>query len=121
MPASIWKLNGANIYVNEYSEGIDPTIAELNPINSTNSVYHFIFTPDTSIDIQGYVIGSGYLAIMEAGVGGLVTFITDLKPAGITVLFDNIKASRVMSVCQLIDTTQPTTAPVYQVSCALRK
>jgi hypothetical protein len=121
MPASIWKLNGANIYVNEYTESIDPTIAELNPINSTDSVYHFIFTPDDSIEIQGYVIGSGYIGIMEAGVGGLVTLITDLKPAGVTVLFDNIKVTRVMSACQLIDTTQSTLAPVYQVTCSLRK
>lgn len=121
MPASTWKLNGANIYVNEYVESVDPTIAELNPINSTDSVYHFIFTPDDTIDIQGYVIGSGYIGVLEAGVGSLVTFITDLKPAGVTVLFKNIKATRVMSSCQLVDTTQSTLAPVYQVSCTLRK
>ena len=121
MPASIWSLNGANIYVSDYASSIEPTIAELNPINSTNSVYHFIFTPDDTIDIEGIVIGSGYIHILEDGVGGLVTFITDLDLGGTTVLFKNIKYTRIHTICQNVDETQELTAPVYRVTCTLRK
>jgi hypothetical protein len=119
--ASIWKLNGADIYVSEYSQGIDPQIAEINPIDSSNSTYHYIFTPDDEVTIEGIVVGSGTLATIEAGVKSLVTLISDLIPGGETLLFQNYSSRREMTVCQLIDMTKPTTAPVYTVTATLRR
>lgn len=119
--ASIWKLNGADIYVDQFASSIEPTIAELNPIDSTNSVYHFIFTPDDTIDIEAIVIGSGHIATLENGVGDSVTLITDLDLDGVTVLFKNFKYNRIHTICQTVDTTQESTAPVYKVTCTLRK
>ena len=118
--SSIWKLNGADIYVDEYSDGLKPQIAELNPINSTDSIYHYIFTPDKAVEINGTVIGSGYMALIEAGVGTEVTLISDLVPGGITVLFEAIQKTRVPAYSQRVDLLQSETAPVYRVSCSLR-
>jgi len=118
--SSIWRLNGGDIYVGDYRGKISPTIAELNPINSTSSVYHYINTPDEEVSIEGIVIGSGHLTTIEAGVGGNVTLITDLEPSGITVLFISIEKRREPTTCQLIDDTLPTTAPVYTVTAVLR-
>ena len=119
--ASIWKLNGADIYVSEYSEQIDPQIAEINPIDSGQSTYHYIFTPDDEVTVEGLVVGSGTLSTLEAGLGGLVSLISDLVPGGETLLFQNYSARREMTACQLIDMTKPTTAPVYTVTATLRR
>jgi hypothetical protein len=118
--SSIWKLNGADIYVDEYSDGLKPQVAELNPINSTKSIYHYIFTPDKAIEINGTVIGSGYITQIEAGVGTEVTLVTDLVPGGITVMFETITVQRVNAYAQKVDLSQSETAPVYRVTCALR-
>ena len=117
---SIWKIANQDIYVNTYDELLQPHIAELNPINSTESTYHWVFTPDKTVTIVGTVIGSGYLAGIQAASGGLCTLITDLVPAGITVLLVDVKASRESVVCQRVDLSQPTTAPVYTVTCMVR-
>lgn len=118
--SSIWKLNGGDIYVDEYNAKLTPAIAELNPINSTSSTYHYVFTPDEEISVEGIVVGSGHLATIRAGVGGTVTLITDLEPGGITVLLQELSDTREMSSCQLIDATLPTDAPVYRVSAIVR-
>jgi hypothetical protein len=118
--SSIWKLNGADIYVDEYSDGLKPQIAELNPINSTESIYHYIFTPDQAIEINGTVIGSGYIAQIKAGVGTEVTLVSDLIPGGITVMFEAVQVIRANSYAQRVDLLQSETAPVYRVSCSLR-
>lgn len=119
--ASIWKLNGADIYVSEYSEQVDPQIAEINPIDSSNSTYHYIFTPDDEVTIEGIVVGSGTLSTLEAGLGGIVVLISDLVPGGQNLLFQNYSSRREMTACQLIDLTKPTTAPVYTVTATLRR
>jgi hypothetical protein len=118
--ASIWKLNGGDIYVSDYRSQITPSIAELNPINSTSSTYHYIHTPDDEINVEGIVIGSGHLTTIEAGLGSTVTLITDLVPGGVTVLFQDLSYNRLPSTCQLVDGTLPTTAPVYSVTAVVR-
>lgn len=118
---SIWKLNNADIYVDRDQETTDPNLVELNPINSNkNSIYHLIFTPDDTMSIEGIVIGSGYLQMIENGAGSAVTLITDLIPGGITVTMKDFKSDRQMVVCQYVDLTQPKTAPVYRVTVTLR-
>lgn len=118
--SSIWKLNGEDIYVDEYENEISPAVAELNPINSTSSTYHYIYTPDDNISIRGHVIGSARMASIEAGIGGEVTLITDLLPGGVTVLFESWNYERLPTTCQQIDGTLPTNAPVYRVTAILR-
>ncbi len=119
--ASIWKLNGADIYVNEYSEQIDPQIAEINPIDSSNSTYHFIFTPDDEVTVEGLVVGSGTLSTLQAGLGGIVSLVSDLVPGGQNLLFQSYSSRREMTSCQLLDLTKPDTAPVYTVTATLRR
>ena len=118
--ASIWKLNGGDIYVNEYREGLTPTIAEHNPINSTASIYHFIFEPDDEITIEGYVIGISHLNTIKGGIRTNVTLITDLIPGGATVLLQQLDITRDQTSCQLIDPSLAADSPVYKVIATLR-
>jgi hypothetical protein len=117
--ASIWKLNGIDIYVDQYGIAESPTIAEINPINSTDTIFHYINTPDSKVEIQGIVVGSGNLALIRGTVASVVTLITDLD--NVTVLVSDIKAERQLIVCQHIDELQSTTAPIYRVTIALRQ
>ncbi len=119
--ASIWKLNGGDIYVDDYKKTKNPTIAELNPINSTNSVYHFIFEPDDEIIINGHVVGDSHLSTIESGIRTLVTLITDLLPGGITVLLKELSIERLNISCQTIDSTLDGDSPVYRVTATLRQ
>lgn len=119
--SSIWKLNGEDVYVDEYESELAPVVAELNPINSTSSTYHYIYTPDDNITVRGHVIGSGVIANIEDGVGGTVTLISDLLPGGVTVLFENWTYERLPSTCQHIDISLPTDAPVYRITATLRQ
>jgi hypothetical protein len=118
--SSIWKLNGADIYVDEYAENLKPQIAELNPIDSTASIFHYIFTPDQDLTVAGTVIGSGYIQTIKNGLGTNVTLITDLVPGGITVLLEDLKIQREQYYAQRVDQSQSETAPVYRVAATLR-
>lgn len=122
--ASIWKVNGGDIYVDEYKEGIKPRVAEHNPINATNSYYHKIYVPDDVITIAGHVVGKTHLTTIKGGVGDLVTLVSDSGgPAsgGMTMLLEDYNAQRLISVCQTIDTTQDEDAPIFRVTLILRR
>lgn len=116
--ASIWKLNGVDIYVDAYSEAKQPQIAELNPINSTDGIFHWIFTPDKTLEVGGLVIGDTNLILIQNTAASVVVLTTDLGTK--TVLVKDIKADRQLVSCQLIDLLQPQTAPVYKVTITLR-
>jgi hypothetical protein len=118
--ASIWKLNGGDIYVDTYKEGLKPSIAEHNPIASTASIYHFIFEPDEEITIEGHVVGTSHLNTIKSGIRTNVTLITDLIPGGVTVLLQQLSVDRLDIACQLIDPTLDTDSPVYKVQAQLR-
>lgn len=119
--ASIWKLNGGDIYVGDYREGLNPTIAEHNPIASVQaSIYHFIFEPDDEITIEGYVVGLGHLNTIKGGIRTNVTLITDLIPGGVTVLLQQLDITRDQTSCQLIDPSLAADSPVYKVVATLR-
>lgn len=117
---SIWKIGGADIYVDSFVESRDPNLVEINPVNSNNSNYHWIFEPDMTFNVGGLVIGSGYKKIIADEVGGNTTLITDLVPGGITVVMKDFKAERQLISCQYIDLSQPTSAAVYKVTVTLR-
>jgi len=58
--ASIWRLDEQDIYVDQFSQSPKGTVAELNPLNSTSSIYHLIFQSDDELNFQGSVIGETY-------------------------------------------------------------
>ncbi len=118
--SSIWKLNGGDIYVDDYKEELNPQIAEHNPINSTASIFHFIFEPDESIRIEGHVVGTSHLNTIKSGIRTDVTMITDLIPGGVTVLLEKLDITRLNISCQSIDPTLTSNSPVYKVVAQLR-
>lgn len=119
--ASIWKLNGADVYVDTYSKDSKPDIAELNPINNDEaSIFHYLYTPTKTISIEGTVIGESYKNTIESGAGSNVTLITDLVPSGFLVLLMGVTFNRQNVSCQIVDLSQPDTAPVYRMSAELR-
>ena len=119
--SSIWKLNGGDIYVGDYSESLNPVIAEHNAINSVeSSIYHFIYEPDEEVTVEGYVVGLGHLNTIKGGIRTNVTLITDLIPGGITVLLQQLNITRDQTSCQLIDSSLATDSPVYKVVATLR-
>lgn len=118
--ASIWRLNGGDIYVDSYKEALNPQIAEHNPIASTVSIYHFIFEPDDEIVIEGHVVGTSHLNTIKGGIRTNVTLITDLIPGGVTVLLQQVDVDRLNISCQSIDPTLDGDSPVYKVSAHLR-
>ena len=118
--ASIWKLDGADIYVDEYGDKNESQVAEINPINSTDSTFHHIFDRTEEITFGGTVIGTTYLATIKATKGNEVTLITDLVPGGFTVVVQDVTSERQLVAWQRVDITQAITAPVYRVSITCR-
>lgn len=118
--ASIWKLNGQDIYVDTYSDKPEGTIVELNPINSTASIYHKIFEADDELSFAGTVVGETYEGNIRDTWGNQVTLISDLAPSGFTVQIMNINSVRSQSMSQQIDTSQDRYAPVYRVTITAR-
>lgn len=114
--ASIWKLNGQDIYVDTFKRDPKGEIVELNPINSTASIYHKIFTADEEIQFAGTVIGETYEANIRATWGDEVELISDLVPSGFTIQVLNIQSARTPSMTQLVDTSQDSDVPVYKVT-----
>lgn len=118
--ASIWKIGGYDIYVDEDKEETKATIAELNPLDSTESTFHFIYRATPERTLEATVVGSGVKAGIESIVDDEVTLISDLVPAGITVLLTDASFVRQLTTCQLINTSLPSTAPVYRVTLRVR-
>jgi len=114
--ASIWKLDGQDLYVDQYSRNPKGTIAELNPLNSTASIYHFIFQSDDEINFQGTVIGETFEANVRSTWGNEVTLITDLVSGGFTVQIMQVQSVRQPSMSQHVDRTQDITSPVYRIT-----
>ena len=118
--ASIWKLNGADIYVDTYNVTETAQVAEKNPINSSSSNFHVVFSQTPIYNIGGTVVGTGYLTTIRATKGNTVTLISDLVPAGESVLVIDVQVQRLNVYSQHIDSTQPSTAPVYKVTITAR-
>lgn len=115
--ASIWKLNGQDIYVDTFKHDPQGEIVELNPINSTASIYHKIFTADDEIQFAGTVVGETYETNIRATWGSEVELITDLTtPSSITIQVMNIQSVRQQTMTQLVDTSQAVDAPIYRVT-----
>jgi len=114
--ASIWKLDGADIYVDEYADKNESQVAEINPINSTGSTFHHIFDRSEEAVFSGTVIGTTHLATIKATKGNEVTLKTDLVPGGFTIIVQDIASERQLVAWQRVDITQAITAPVYRVT-----
>lgn len=118
--ASIWKLDGQDIYVDQYNDSSQGEAVELNPLNSTASIYHKLFNADDDIQFQGTVVGETYKDNIFSTHLTEVTLISDLVPGGLTVLVMNIQMVRTPSMSQFVDRTQAVTAPVYRANIAAR-
>ena len=117
---SIWKLNDQDMYVDQYSRLPRGETAELNPLNSTSSIYHELFKADDEVQFQGTVIGETYESNIRATYLSEVTLITDLVSGGFTVYVQNVQSTRTPSMSQLVDTSQDVTAPVYRIVVTAR-
>ncbi len=114
--ASIWKLDGQDIYVDTFQQNPKGEIVELNPINSTASIYHKIFVADDEIQFAGTVVGETYESNIRATWGNEVTLISDLLPSGFSIQVLEIQSVRQPTLTQKIDTSQDAEAPVYRVT-----
>ncbi len=118
--ASIWSLDGNDIYVDSDKVRHPVTVAELNPIKSTASIFHSLFEPTESQEIVGTVVGKATTDALIATKNSTVSLISDLVPGGENVFVQDISYERVLLSRQAIDTGQADDAPVYRVSATLR-
>jgi len=114
--SSIWKLNGQDIYVDQFTQAAKGESAELNPLNSTASIYHKIFEADDELQFQGTVIGETYEGNIRDTYLSEVTLISDLASGGFSVYVTNIQSVRLQSFSQFVDYSQAVTAPVYRIT-----
>ena len=114
--SSIWKLDGQDIYVDQFNQAAHGESAELNPLNSTASIHHKIFEADDELQFQGTVIGETYEGNIRDTYLSEVTLITDLASGGYTVYVTNIQSVRLQSFSQFVDYSQDETAPVYRIT-----
>lgn len=118
--ASIWKLAGQDIYVDTFSDLPHGEAVELNPLNSTASIYHKLFNADDELQFQGTVIGETYKDAIFGTHLTEVTLISDLVPGGLTVLVMNVQMVRTPSMSQFVDRAQAVTAPVFRATITVR-
>lgn len=118
--ASIWKLNGQDIYVDQFNQVPKGESAELNPLNSTSSIHHKLFEADDEIQFQGTVIGETYESNIRATYLSEVTLISDVAPGGYTVYVTNVQSTRTPSMSQLVDSAQDADVPIFRVTVTVR-
>ena len=118
--SSIWKLDGQDMYVDQFNRAAKGESAELNPLNSTASIHHKIFESDDELQFQGTVIGETYEGNIRDTYLSEVTLITDLASGGYTVYVTNVQSVRLQSFSQFVDYTQDVTAPVYRITVTVK-
>lgn len=118
--ASIWKLAGADIYVDKQSGDKPPHFAELRPIGSTSSIFHEISNPTEAFAMEGTVIGETFFTTLRDTGGDVTTLITDLVPGGMSVFVENVTYDRLNYYKQTVDTAQADDVPTYRMSFVLR-
>jgi hypothetical protein len=118
--SSIWKLDDQDIYVDQFNQAPKGEVAELNPLNSTDSIYHKIYEADDEISFQGTVIGETYESNIRATYLSEVILITDLIPSGFSVFVTNVQSVRTQTMSQFVDLTQSSDAPVYRITVTAR-
>ncbi|MFA9409079.1 MAG: hypothetical protein ACERKJ_09625 [Candidatus Dadabacteria bacterium] len=117
---SIWKLDGQDIYVDTFNDLPHGEAVELNPLNSTASIYHKLFNADDELQFQGTIIGETYKDNIFSTHLNEVTLISDLVPSGFTVLVMNIQMVRTPSMSQFVDRAQAVTVPVFRANITAR-
>jgi hypothetical protein len=118
--SSIWSLDGNDIYVDKDQEQHPAQVAELNPINSTTSIFHSLFEPTETKEISGTVVGEATMNALMGTTNSTVSLISDLVPGGENVFVQRINYERLMMYKQSIDDLQSDDAPVYRVSATVR-
>ena len=118
--ASIWKIDGQDIYVDTYAKTPQGNAAELNPLNSTHGIYHITYKADDEVTLTGTVVGTTYESNILATYHTTVTLISDLIPGGISVFIMDVQSTRSPTMNQFIDMSQAKDAPVYKISLTVR-
>lgn len=118
--ASIWKVDGQDIYVDSFVRTPQGNVAELNPLNSTHSIYHKTYKSDDEITLTGVVIGETYDSNIRSTNHTTVTLITDLVPGGFSVFIMDVQSTRMKTLNQFIDLLQDKEAPVYTIAITAR-
>jgi len=57
--ASKWQFGNVDVYVREFSISVDTKRAEVIPLDSAQSVYHFFGSSGSHFNVTGLVIGTG--------------------------------------------------------------
>lgn len=118
--ASIWSIDGNDIYIDSFTEKSAGQVAEINPINSTSSTFHALFEPSNFINAGGTVIGESVANAIRGLKGQVVSMVSDLVPGGFSVLVNEVGINRVISYGQTVDDSFPFDAPIYKISLTLR-
>ncbi len=118
--ASIWSIDGNDIYIDNFSEKSVGQVAEINPINSTSSTFHTLFEPTNVVNTSGTVIGESVADAIRDLKGQVVSLISDLVPGGFSVLVSDVQVNRITAFGQTVDGGFPFDAPIYKISLTLR-
>lgn len=111
-----WTLGGVRIYVQESAEETGQILPRLQPLSGGTIIQAFGYE-STVRNIAGLVVG-------EANKNAIKAFGQDETPVNFvtweglthTGIVRKFQAKRTSIVCQTIDTSQSTEAPVYDVS-----
>jgi len=111
-----WTIGGVRIYVQESDEETGQILPRLQPLSGGTIIQAFGYE-STTRNIQGLVVGETNKNSLKAFAqdSSSINFVTweGLTHAGIV---RKCQAKRTNTVCQTIDTTQATDAPVYDIA-----
>jgi len=118
--ASIWSLNGFDIYVDQFQEAAPGQSAELNPIDSSESIFHILFEPTVTYQLSGTVIGEANMNGIKATRNTIVSLISDFEPGGIDVFVQDVTINRIIAFGQTVDQLQAIDAPIFKINLTVR-
>jgi len=118
--ASIWSLDDFDIYVDQFQEAAPGTSAELNPVDSSSSIFHILFEPTATYQLSGTVIGKTNMNGIKATRNSVVSLISDFEPGGVSVFVQDINITRALAFGQTVDQLQAIDAPVFRINLTVR-
>lgn len=111
---SAWTIGGVRIYVQDSAEESGQILPRLQPLNGGTIIQAFGYE-STVRNIAGLVVGETNKNTIKAlsKNGGASTTFGTWEGLSITGIVRKFNAKRTNIVCQTLDTSQPTDAPVY--------
>lgn len=115
----MWVLNNTRIYVQQHQENMERVIARLQPISSGTILHDFGYSKPI-VKISAHVVGlTNKTALMGLITAGGTPPQLSGPYGSVQVRVKSVNFNQVPTVCQSIDTTQATTAPVYIMEAEL--